>query len=262
MTTVQSTPSESAAAPLACRTERLAINWTEWSKLAAIVAVFVLFFFLPVGMPRFDGAVGEALHLTKWYAREHVLLCLVPAFFIAGAIGVFVSQASVMKYLGARANKALAYGVASVSGTILAVCSCTVLPLFAGIWRMGAGLGPATTFLYAGPAINALAIILTARHPGDGDRHRSRGRRHRVQRRHRPADAPDLPQGGIAEGRRRRRHAGTGSGPPALADGRVFRPHGRRPSSSPTGASRRRTWGSFRRFTRSSGSSPPSRPWA
>ena len=97
----------------------------------------------------------------KWYAREHVIFCLMPAFFIAGGIGVFVSQAAVMKYLGPRANKALAYGVASVSGTVLAVCSCTVLPLFAGIWRMGAGLGPASAFLYSGPAINVLAIILT-----------------------------------------------------------------------------------------------------
>ena len=103
------------------------------------------------------------MYLTQWYAREHVILCLVPAFFIAGAISVFVSQASVMKYLGAGANKFLAYGVASVSGSILAVCSCTVLPLFAGIYRMGAGLGPATAFLYAGPAVNVLAIILTAR---------------------------------------------------------------------------------------------------
>jgi uncharacterized membrane protein YraQ (UPF0718 family) len=116
-----------------------------------------------VGAPRFDSAVTEAFELVKWYAREHVILCLIPAFFIAGAIGVFVSQASVMKYLGPKANKALAYGVASVSGTILAVCSCTVLPLFAGIWRMGAGLGPATAFLYSGPAINVLAIVLTAR---------------------------------------------------------------------------------------------------
>ncbi|NLC71961.1 MAG: hypothetical protein GX751_11465, partial [Desulfuromonadaceae bacterium] len=95
-------------------------------------------------------------------AREHVLLCLVPAFFIAGAVGVFVSQAAVMKYLGPRANKVLAYGVASVSGTVLAVCSCTILPLFAGIYRMGAGLGPASAFLYSGPAINILAIVLTA----------------------------------------------------------------------------------------------------
>jgi uncharacterized membrane protein YraQ (UPF0718 family) len=132
-------------------------------KLAVIVVVFLGCFFLPVGAVRFDGALMEALHLVKWYAREHVLLCLIPAFFIAGAIGVFVSQASVMKYLGAKANKVLAYGVASVSGTILAVCSCTVLPLFAGIYRMGAGLGPATAFLYSGPAINVLAIIMTAR---------------------------------------------------------------------------------------------------
>ncbi len=140
------------------------IDWkSEWKKLLAIAAVFVLLFWLPVSWPRVTGAVSEALHLARWYAREHVLLCLVPAFFIAGAIGVFVSQASVMKYLGARANKVLAYGVASVSGSILAVCSCTVLPLFAGIYRMGAGLGPATAFLYSGPAINVLAIILTAR---------------------------------------------------------------------------------------------------
>src|SRR6056297_435165 len=140
------------------------MNWkTEWKPLVYIVGAFLVFFYLPVGMPRFDNAVFEALHLTKWYAQEHVLLCLVPAFFIAGAIAVFVSQASVMKYLGPTAPKMLAYGVASVSGTILAVCSCTVLPLFAGIHTMGAGLGPASAFLYSGPAINVLAIILTAR---------------------------------------------------------------------------------------------------
>ncbi len=139
----------------------------EWAKLVLIVAAFLVCFYLPVewlqGSQRLRSAVWEALHLVHWYAREHVLLCLVPAFFIAGAIAVFVSQASVMKYLGAKANKVLAYGVASVSGTILAVCSCTVLPLFAGIYRMGAGLGPGTAFLYSGPAINVLAIILTAR---------------------------------------------------------------------------------------------------
>ncbi|MBK9472898.1 MAG: permease [bacterium] len=118
---------------------------------------------MPIDAPRFNGAVHEALALTRWYAREHVLLCLVPAFFIAGAISIFVSQASVMKYLGAGAPKAMAYGVASVSGTVLAVCSCTVLPLFAGIYGMGAGIGPASAFLYSGPAINALAIIMTAR---------------------------------------------------------------------------------------------------
>lgn len=105
----------------------------------------------------------ESLELVKWYAREHVLLCLVPAFFIAGAIGVFVSRGAVMRYLGPRAKKWIAYLVASVSGTILAVCSCTILPLFAGIYKMGAGLGPASAFLYSGPAINIMAIVLTAR---------------------------------------------------------------------------------------------------
>ena len=135
----------------------------NWKKVIIIIAVFLGCYYLPVGTVRFDNAINESLHLVKWYAREHVLLCLVPAFFIAGAISIFVSQASVMKYLGAKANKVLAYAVASVSGSILAVCSCTVLPLFAGIYKMGAGLGPAATFLYSGPAINVLAIILTAR---------------------------------------------------------------------------------------------------
>jgi uncharacterized membrane protein YraQ (UPF0718 family) len=128
-----------------------------------LAAVFATVYFLPVGTPRFDGAVTEALELTKWYAREHFVLCLLPAFWIAGAIAAFVSQASVMRYLGPTAPKPLAYGVGAVSGTILAVCSCTVLPLFQGIYRMGAGLGPATAFLYSGPAINVLAIIMTAK---------------------------------------------------------------------------------------------------
>ena len=132
-------------------------------KFLFIISVFLVCYFLPLENTRFSGAIFEALALTKWYAREHVLLCLVPAFFIAGAICVFVSKASVMKYFGAKANKILSYGVASVSGTILAVCSCTVLPLFMGIYQRGAGLGPAIAFLYAGPAINVLAIILTAR---------------------------------------------------------------------------------------------------
>jgi len=135
----------------------------ERTKLALIVAVFLAAWFLPVGNDAFRNAVFESLKLTRWYAREHVLLCLVPAFFIAGAISVFVSQGAVMKYLGPKANKMIAYPVAAASGTILAVCSCTVLPLFAGIHKRGAGLGPATAFLYAGPAINVLAIILTAR---------------------------------------------------------------------------------------------------
>ena len=135
----------------------------EWKNLVIIAGIFLVCFYLPVGKERFNNAVLEAFYLVKWYAREHVLLCLIPAFFIAGAISVFVSQASVMKYLGAKANKILAYAVASVSGTILAVCSCTVLPLFAGIYKMGAGLGPACAFLYSGPAINVLAIVLTAK---------------------------------------------------------------------------------------------------
>jgi len=125
--------------------------------------VFLFFWFPPVDSQRFQNAIIEAFALTKWYAREHVILCLIPAFFIAGAISVFVSQNSVLRYLGAKANRVLAYGVASVSGSILAVCSCTVLPLFAGIYKRGAGLGPAISFLYSGPAINVLAIILTAR---------------------------------------------------------------------------------------------------
>jgi hypothetical protein len=135
----------------------------EWKKFLYILAAFLACFYLPIESMRFGNAVFEALALVKWYTREHVLLCLVPAFFIAGAISVFVSQASVLKYFGAKANKFLSYSVASVSGTILAVCSCTVLPLFAGIYKRGAGLGPAIAFLYSGPAINVLAIILTAR---------------------------------------------------------------------------------------------------
>ena len=135
----------------------------NWKALTLIISGFLICFYLPLGIGRFDNAIMEALYLVKWYAREHVLLCLVPTFFIAGAIACFISQGSVMKYLGPKANKLLAYGVASISGTILAVCSCTVLPLFAGIYRMGAGLGPACAFLYSGPAINVLAIILTAR---------------------------------------------------------------------------------------------------
>jgi uncharacterized membrane protein YraQ (UPF0718 family) len=140
------------------------IDWkTIWKPLGIITGIFLIFFWLPLENSRFTGAVIESLALARWYAQEHVLLCLVPAFFIAGAISVFVSQAAVMKYLGAGAKKVMSYGVASVSGTILAVCSCTVLPLFAGIWKRGAGLGPAIAFLYSGPAVNILAIVLTAR---------------------------------------------------------------------------------------------------
>ncbi len=140
------------------------MSWkSEWKKLTIIIAAFLGCFYLPVGISRFDNAIMEALLLVKWYAREHVLLCLIPAFFIAGAIAVFVSHDSVIKYLGPKANKFTAYAVASIFGSVLAVCSCTILPLFAGIYRVGAGLGPATAFLYSGPAINILAIILTAR---------------------------------------------------------------------------------------------------
>ena len=143
------------------------MDWKrEWKPLLWIVSIFIACYYLPIGNSRFDNAVMESLHLVKWYAQEHVLLCLIPAFFIAGAIAVFVSQASVLKYLGAKANKILAYGVASVSGSVLAVCSCTILPLFSGIYKMGAGLGPATAFLYSGPAINVQAIILLPAYSG------------------------------------------------------------------------------------------------
>lgn len=135
----------------------------ERYKFLLLVVIFVIIYYMPVDSARLQGAIVESLYLLQEYAREHVLTCLIPAFFIAGAIGVFISQQSVIKYLGAGANKVLAYGVASVSGTILAVCSCTVLPMFAGIYTRGAGLGPATAFLYSGPAINVLAIILSAR---------------------------------------------------------------------------------------------------
>lgn len=135
----------------------------ELKIFLGLLAGFLAAYFLPVDSARFQGAVIESMRLLKWYAQEHVLLCLVPAFFIAGAIGVFVSQNAVMKYFGPKANKLLSYGVASVSGTILAVCSCTVLPLFGSIYMRGAGLGPAIAFLYSGPAINVLAIVLTAR---------------------------------------------------------------------------------------------------
>jgi len=135
----------------------------EIKILAWIAVLFGVFFFLPIDNPTFNTAIDATLDLAKWYAREHVILCLLPAFFIAGVISIFVSQGSVLKYFGANAKKWLAYTVAAVSGTILAVCSCTILPLFSSIHKRGAGLGPAIAFLYSGPAINILAIILTAR---------------------------------------------------------------------------------------------------
>lgn len=135
----------------------------EWKIAAAFVVIFLIAYFLPLADPKYSTAIVEAFKLLQWYARNHTLACVVPALFIAGGIITFLSQASVMRYLGPKANKIAAYSVASVAGTVLAVCSCSVLPMFAGIWKMGAGLGPASAFLYSGPAINILAIFLTAR---------------------------------------------------------------------------------------------------
>ncbi len=135
----------------------------DWQKFLLILAVFLGAYFIPFQSPLVTASIMEAFHMLQEYAREHVLFCLIPAFFIAGAIANFISQGAVIKYFGGGAKKWIAYSVASVSGTVLAVCSCTVLPLFAGIYQRGAGIGPAVAFLYAGPAINVLAIILTAR---------------------------------------------------------------------------------------------------
>jgi uncharacterized membrane protein YraQ (UPF0718 family) len=131
--------------------------------LAFMLAVFLAIYFIPAGTERFDNAVLEAIYLTNWYAREHVILCLLPAFLIAGAMAAYISQGAVMRHLGPQASKPVAFGVASVSGTLLAVCSCTVLPLFGGIYKRGAGLGAAIAFLYSGPAINVMAIVVTAK---------------------------------------------------------------------------------------------------
>ena len=135
----------------------------ELKILFGIVAIFAAAFFMPLQSIRFTTAIDATLDLAQWYAREHVVLCLLPAFFIAGVIAVFVSQSSVLKYFGANAKKWLSYTVAAVSGGILAVCSCTILPLFTSIYKRGAGLGPAVAFLYSGPAISVLSIILTTR---------------------------------------------------------------------------------------------------
>jgi len=135
----------------------------ERTKLLLIILTFIACYYIPWDDEIVRKSGLEAFMMLQEYARQHVLTCLIPAFFIAGAIAVFVSQAAVLKYFGATARKILSYSVASVSGTILAVCSCTVLPLFAGIYTRGAGIGPATAFLYSGPAINVLAIVLTAR---------------------------------------------------------------------------------------------------
>ena len=135
----------------------------ELKIFVTFVVIFLLAYFLPLGDAKVKGAIYEAFLLLQWYARNHTLACVVPALFIAGAITTFLSKEGVLKHLGPKANKVEAYSVASVSGTVLAVCSCSVLPMFAGIYRVGAGLGPAACFLYAGPAINVLAIFLTAR---------------------------------------------------------------------------------------------------
>ena len=135
----------------------------EWKIFGAMLTVFLVAYFLPLSDPKVKTAWVEAIKLLQWYARNHTLACVVPALFIAGGIITFLSKSAVMRYLGPRANKPLAYAVASVSGAVLAVCSCSVLPMFAGIYQLGAGLGPASAFLYSGPAINVLAIFLTAR---------------------------------------------------------------------------------------------------
>ena len=138
-------------------------NRRQGNLLVFMVAGFLAIYFIPAGSARFDNAVLEAVRLTNWYAREHVILCLLPAFLIAGAMSAYISQGAVMRYLGPTASKPVAFSVASVSGTLLAVCSCTVLPLFGGIYKRGAGLGAAIAFLYSGPAINVMAIVVTAK---------------------------------------------------------------------------------------------------
>lgn len=135
----------------------------EWKKFAWICGIFLSAYFLPLGNPKVSTAIMEAFRLLQWYAIHHTLACVVPAMFIAGAISTFLSQGSVMRYLGPASKRTTAYAVASISGIVLAVCSCSVLPMFAGIYTMGAGLGPASAFLYSGPAINVMAIFLSAR---------------------------------------------------------------------------------------------------
>jgi len=135
----------------------------ELKTLFWLVAILAGVFFLPVSGETFTTAIVAALDLAKWYAQEHIVLCLLPAFFIAGAIAVFLNQGSILKYFGANAKKWLSYTFAAISGGLLAVCSCTILPLFSSIYKRGAGLGPAVVFLYSGPAFSILSIILTWR---------------------------------------------------------------------------------------------------
>jgi len=138
-------------------------EWSSNKKLLVLFGVFLAAYFIPFQAPRVSGAINEAFLMLSEYAQQHVILCLIPAMFIAGAITVFLNQQAVMRYLGPDAKRLTAYGVASFSGAILAVCSCTVLPIFKGIYKKGAGLGPAIAFLYSGPAINILAIVLSAK---------------------------------------------------------------------------------------------------
>jgi len=138
-------------------------NPVQSRLMLLMVTGFLAIYFLPLGVARFDNALMEGFRLTQWYAREHVILCLLPAFVIAGAMAVYISQGAVMRHLGPQASKPVAFGVASVSGCLLAVCSCTVLPLFGGIYKRGAGLGTAIAFLYSGPAINVMAVVVTAK---------------------------------------------------------------------------------------------------
>ncbi len=149
--TAQEQPASTSDTPLSLRAH-LANFWRAHPTevLLGMCAAFLLIFFLPMGQPRFENAVLEGLRLTQWYAREHVILCLLPAFVIAGAMAVYISQGAVMKHLGPASPKPVAFSVASIAGTLLAVCSCTVLPLFGGIYRRGAGLGAAIAFSIRG----------------------------------------------------------------------------------------------------------------
>lgn len=133
----------------------------EWAKLLILVGAFLLFYFAPINAPIVITSLGAGLALLQEYAQRHVLTCLVPAFFMAGTIAVYVKKDAVIKLLGPETKKSIAYPVAGLSGGILAVCSCTILPLFTGIYKRGAGIGPAVAFLFTGPAINVTAILLT-----------------------------------------------------------------------------------------------------
>jgi uncharacterized membrane protein YraQ (UPF0718 family) len=148
-------------------------KWIEENKkelifALTVIGIFLVIYFVDLGTQSVLDATKYGLDMLNDYARLHVLTCLVPAFFIAGGIAALVSSGSVIKILSGKAGKIWAYIVGSVSGSVLAVCSCTVLPLFMGIYRMGAGIGPAIAFLYAGPAINILAVFLTASRLGAG----------------------------------------------------------------------------------------------